>query len=146
MSDKISHWAGSWGFALAGLTPGFWSLLCSPGLLARVTILSSLKTGHRCCIGSWAYCGHHALRERAYSMNWGIPWWRCDIKCRCAASRFFIFGGVAQIGAEPPEPFAEFLIAIAGPVVSLTLASLFLRVQPLVSGVQPLLGLAKYLA
>ena len=58
----------------------------------------------------------------------------------------FIFGGVAQIGAEPPSAIAEFLIAIAGPVVSLTLTAFFYAVQPLVSGVQPLLGLAKYLA
>ena len=35
----------------------------------------------------------------------------------------FIFGGVAQIGAEPPSAIAEFLIAISGPVVSLTLAA-----------------------
>ena len=58
----------------------------------------------------------------------------------------FIFGGVAQIGAEPPSAIAEFLIAIAGPVVSLTLAAFFYAVQPLVSGIQPLLGLVKYLA
>ena len=41
----------------------------------------------------------------------------------------FIFGGVAQIGAEPPSAIAEFLIAIAGPVVSLTLAAFFYAVQ-----------------
>ena len=34
----------------------------------------------------------------------------------------FLFGGVAEIGAEPPSAIAEFLIAIAGPLVSLTLA------------------------
>jgi Zn-dependent protease len=34
----------------------------------------------------------------------------------------FLFGGVAQIGAEPPSAIAEFLIASAGPLVSLTLA------------------------
>ena len=37
----------------------------------------------------------------------------------------FLFGGVAQIGAEPPSAIAEFLIAIAGPLVSLVLAVLF---------------------
>lgn len=58
----------------------------------------------------------------------------------------FIFGGVAQIGAEPPSAIAEFLIAIAGPVVSLTLAAFFYAVQPLVNGIQPLLALVKYLA
>jgi Zn-dependent protease/predicted transcriptional regulator len=37
----------------------------------------------------------------------------------------FIFGGVAQIGREPSTPGAEFRIAIAGPLASLTLAGLF---------------------
>ena len=36
----------------------------------------------------------------------------------------FIFGGVAQIGSEPPTAGAEFRIAIAGPLTSLTLAGL----------------------
>ncbi len=58
----------------------------------------------------------------------------------------FLFGGVAQIGAEPPSATAEFLIASAGPLVSLILALLFYLVQPLVVGIEPLLGLAKYLA
>jgi Zn-dependent protease/predicted transcriptional regulator len=37
----------------------------------------------------------------------------------------FIFGGVAQIGREPPTAGAEFRIAIAGPIASLGLAALF---------------------
>lgn len=37
----------------------------------------------------------------------------------------FIFGGVAQIEQEPRSPGAEFRIAIAGPLASLGLASLF---------------------
>jgi Zn-dependent protease len=58
----------------------------------------------------------------------------------------FLFGGVSQIGAEPPSASAEFLIAAAGPLVSLILGILFYLVQPLVAGIEPLLGLAKYLA
>jgi Zn-dependent protease len=58
----------------------------------------------------------------------------------------FIFGRVAQIGAEPPSPMAELFIAIAGPLVSLALAVVFSVVQPAVTGMQPLWGLAKYLA
>lgn len=38
----------------------------------------------------------------------------------------FIFGGMAQMRREPPGPRAEFLIAIAGPVVSFLLAGLCL--------------------
>ena len=33
----------------------------------------------------------------------------------------FLFGGVAHMRAEPPSPKAEFLIAIAGPAVSIAL-------------------------
>ena len=58
----------------------------------------------------------------------------------------FLFGGVAQIGAEPPSAIAEFFIAIAGPLVSLALAVFFYAAQPLIAGMEPLLGLAKYLA
>ena len=35
----------------------------------------------------------------------------------------FIFGGMAHMGKEPPSPLAEFLIAMAGPFVSLILGA-----------------------
>lgn len=38
----------------------------------------------------------------------------------------FLFGGVAQMRAEPPSPKAEFLIAIAGPLVSFALGAISL--------------------
>ncbi|MCR4321391.1 MAG: site-2 protease family protein [Candidatus Brocadiaceae bacterium] len=37
----------------------------------------------------------------------------------------FIFGGIAQMKGEPPHPKAEFRIAIAGPISSFLLSSLF---------------------
>jgi Zn-dependent protease len=58
----------------------------------------------------------------------------------------FIFGGVAQIGAEPPSALAEFWIAVAGPLVSFALAALFGALQPILTPIAPLLALAKYLA
>lgn len=37
----------------------------------------------------------------------------------------YIFGGVSQMKAEPPDPKAEFRIAVAGPLSSFVLSSLF---------------------
>jgi len=58
----------------------------------------------------------------------------------------FIFGGVAQIGAEPPSAQAEFWIAIAGPIVSFALAIIFGLLQSVLTPIAPLLALVKYLA
>lgn len=57
-----------------------------------------------------------------------------------------VFGGVAQIGGEPPSAKAELRIAIAGPLVSFALAAAFYALQPLVADAEPLLGMARYLA
>jgi Zn-dependent protease/CBS domain-containing protein len=57
----------------------------------------------------------------------------------------FIFGGVSQIAAEPPSASTEFQMAASGPLTSFGLAIVFLLVQPLVSGVAPLLAMARYL-
>src|SRR5690606_8593603 len=55
----------------------------------------------------------HALVARRY----GMP---------IAGITLFIFGGVAEMRSEPPGPKAEFLMAGAGPLVSIALAVLFL--------------------
>jgi Zn-dependent protease len=79
----------------------------------------------------------HELGHSAVALRYKVP---------VPSITLFLFGGVAQIGAEPPSAIAEFLIASAGPLVSLILAIFFYLAQPLVAGVEPLLGLAKYLA
>ena len=79
----------------------------------------------------------HELGHSVVALRYKIP---------VRSITLFLFGGVAQIGAEPPSAIAEFLIASAGPLVSLILAVFFYAVQPLVGGIEPLLGLAKYLA
>ncbi|MBM4404747.1 MAG: site-2 protease family protein [Chloroflexi bacterium] len=40
----------------------------------------------------------------------------------------FVFGGVAQIAKDPPRPKVEALIALAGPLVSLTIGGIFLGI------------------
>ncbi len=78
----------------------------------------------------------HELGHSVVAMQYRIPVRRITL---------FIFGGVAQIGAEPPSPGAEFLIAIAGPLVSLALFVAFVLLQPLVLAMPPLLALVTYL-
>ena len=58
----------------------------------------------------------HELGHSVVALRYKIP---------VRSITLFIFGGVAQIGAEPPSAKAEFLIAIAGPLVSLGLAVFF---------------------
>ena len=79
----------------------------------------------------------HELGHSVVAMRFKVP---------VRSITLFIFGGVAQIGAEPPGAGAEFLIAIAGPIVSFLLAAFFNYAQPFVSDIQPLWAVAKYLA
>jgi len=79
----------------------------------------------------------HELGHSVVAMRYKIP---------VRSITLFIFGGVAQIGAEPPSAIAEFWIAIAGPVTSFALALFFGLLQPVVGAFAPALALAKYLA
>ncbi|NDU92284.1 MAG: site-2 protease family protein [Ferrovum sp.] len=67
-------------------------------------------------------------------------------RIRVRSITLHIFGGIAEIADEPPSAAAEFLVAIAGPLVSFALAGVFFGIQPSLFSVQPLLGLAEYLA
>jgi Zn-dependent protease/CBS domain-containing protein len=102
-----------------------WSLLLYWGMGAVTTILL------------FASVLLHELGHSVVALRYKVP---------VRSITLFIFGGVAQIGAEPPSPRAELFIAIAGPLVSLGLAVGFSVVQPAVAAMQPLWGLAKYLA
>jgi len=79
----------------------------------------------------------HELGHSVVALRYKIP---------VRSITLFLFGGIAQIGAEPPSAVAEFFIAVAGPLVSLALAAIFYAAQPLIAGMEPLLGVAKYLA
>ena len=79
----------------------------------------------------------HELGHSVVALRYKIP---------VRSITLFVFGGVAQIGAEPPSAIAEFWIAIAGPVTSFALAIVFSLLQPVFGAFAPLLALAKYLA
>lgn len=79
----------------------------------------------------------HELGHSVVALRYRIPVRRITL---------FIFGGVAEIGGQPPKASAELLIAVAGPAVSLTLALLFGAVQLGLGGAGALFATAKYLA
>jgi len=58
----------------------------------------------------------HELAHSLVAIRFGIPVREIDL---------FIFGGVAMIEEEAPSPKVEFLIAIAGPLCSFSLAFIF---------------------
>ena len=61
----------------------------------------------------------------------------------------FIFGGVAEMESEPPDPKAEFLMAIAGPISSFLLAALLWAAASIADGAawpQPVAGVLSTLA
>lgn len=58
----------------------------------------------------------HELGHSVLALQEGVP---------VRGITLFIFGGVAQIGREPPSAGAEFRIAIAGPATSFALAGIF---------------------
>jgi Zn-dependent protease/CBS domain-containing protein len=79
----------------------------------------------------------HELGHSVIAIRYKIPVRRITL---------FIFGGVAEIGAEPPSASAEFWIALAGPAVSLVLAVIFGSLRLVLTGIAPLLAVAEYLA
>jgi len=78
----------------------------------------------------------HSLVARRYGMNMkGIT--------------LFIFGGMAEMSDEPPNPRAEFMMAVVGPVTSMLLAGVFYVIY--ISGAtqgqpNPVNGVVRYLA
>jgi len=80
-----------------------WSVYLTMGLAAALGLFASIVF-HELC---------HSLVARRYGMSMkGIT--------------LFIFGGMAEMGDEPPSPKAEGLMAIAGPISSVILAGVFL--------------------
>lgn len=81
----------------------------------------------------------HELAHSVVAMSRGIPVHRIT---------FFLFGGMAQTSTDSRSPGEEFLIAVAGPIMSFLLAGLFIVLWwvAAVSGWSPaLVGTALYI-
>ena len=79
----------------------------------------------------------HELAHSVVAQSYGIPVPRITL---------FLFGGVSQIASEPPNPAAEFWIAVVGPLASIALAAFCWELEPFAARWQPLYALAEYLA
>jgi len=73
----------------------------------------------------------HELGHSVVALRYKIP---------VRSIKLFVFGGIAQIGAEPPSAMAEFWIAIAGPATSFMLVLFFATLQPVVGAVDLRVG------
>jgi Zn-dependent protease len=67
----------------------------------------------------------HELWHSLVAKRYGLP---------MKGITLFIFGGVAEMGDEPPSARAEFMMAIAGPLSSILLSIVFLVIYSLVRG------------
>lgn len=78
--------------------------------------------GIACAIGVFISIVFHEFCHSIVARHFGMP-----IK----GITLFIFGGVAEMESEPPNPRSEFLMAVAGPLASFLLAFLFSEVESL---------------
>ncbi len=126
----------SWFLVFALLT---WSLATSyyPAEFANWPVAQYWVVAAATVILMFASVLLHELGHAVVAMRYKIP---------VRSIRLFIFGGVAQIGSEPPNALAEFWIAIAGPITSFGLALFFRLLQLLIGASTPAMALAEYLA
>jgi Zn-dependent protease/CBS domain-containing protein len=112
----------SWLIILALLTlslaSGFPALLreAFPGTAPVLPWYASWAMGLATALAFFACILLHELGHALVARAAGIP---------IRGITLFVFGGVAEMGEEPPSAPAEFLMAVAGPAVSGVLATLF---------------------
>jgi Zn-dependent protease len=84
--------------------------------LKDLPVAASIAMGLGAALLFFACIVLHELGHAVVARRVGIP---------IRGITLFLFGGVAEMEAEPPSAFAEFLMALAGPLVSAALAAVF---------------------
>jgi Zn-dependent protease len=87
-----------------------------PGVIADLPPETALLLGVFGALGLFASIIFHEFSHALVARRFDIP---------VSGITLFIFGGVAEMEAEPPDAKSEFLMAIAGPIASFVLAGLF---------------------
>jgi Zn-dependent protease/sulfur carrier protein ThiS len=119
-----------------------WSLARGmfPGYFPGLTPTTYWTMGAVGALGLFVSIILHELGHSVVARAYGIP---------IRGITLFLFGGVAEMEEEPRSARSEFFMAIAGPIVSLALAALFLAGHLAIvglGGTTPLSGVAAYLA
>ncbi|MGH9362250.1 MAG: site-2 protease family protein, partial [Thermoanaerobaculia bacterium] len=92
-----------------------WSLATRafPTLVPGLSPVLAWWMGAAGALGLFASVLLHELGHAVVAQRLGVP---------MRGITLFLFGGVAEMADEPRTPKAEFLVAVAGPVVSVALA------------------------
>jgi len=106
----------SW-FLVFGLVTWLLARSYFPNVLPNLPVWEAWALGMFAALLLFASVLVHELGHCVVAMRYHIPIGQITL---------FIFGGMAQIRREAPTPKAEFLIAIAGPIVSLVISFAFL--------------------
>ena len=115
-----------------------WGLASSyfPVMVPRLSLWQYWGMGITAAILLFASVVVHELGHCLVAIRYRIP---------IAQIILFIFGGMAQIRREAPTPKAEFLIAIAGPIVSFLVALGFWSLATLPGAPPPLVVVSDHL-
>lgn len=91
-------------------------------------------------LGLFASIVFHEMCHSLVARKYGMP---------MKGITLFIFGGVAEMGEEPPSPKAEFMMAIVGPISSIAIGIVFYGIYFLGrqnGWSEPINGVVQYLA
>lgn len=95
-----------------------WSLSAFyfPSAVPNLALRSYWISGAAAALMLFVSVALHELSHSFVALRYKLP---------ISAITLFIFGGISQMKSEPPDPKAEFTIAIAGPLSSFFLAAIF---------------------